>query len=1019
MPSLSDQSPEKNQTHAQSGASDQGLVQLQVPLDLAAIRRKLEDAKGPHYWRSLEEVAGTAEFQKFVDDEFPVRTVDWNDPINRRNLLKLMGASLALAGVSACTVQPKETIVPYVRQPEDFEPGKPLFYATAYSEGGVATGILVESHLGRPTKIEGNPDHPSSLGSTDSFTQSSVLTLYDPDRSQIVTHGGNISSWVNFVAALSTAHDVYGLRNGAGLRFLSEPVASPTLASQIKDLLAEMPQAKWHQYSPASRHMATAGSQLAFGQRLNSYYKLDSADVIVSLDADFLAGGSGCVRYAREFADKRRVDAGVGMSRLYAAEGTPSVTGAMADHRFRMRTAEVEAFAFALAAALGVAGVPAVSAPAGTDKMIPAVVKDLQAHKGTSLIVAGEYQPASVHALAHAMNQALGNTGKTIVYTDPLETNPVDQIASLRDLVNAMQGGQVETLIVIGGNPVYDAPADLKFGEALAKVKTKLRLGLYEDETSALCQWHAPMAHYLESWSDVRAMDGTVTIQQPLIAPLYSGKTAHQLLSAFAGKPDVADHDLVKAYWQTQHPAADFEDFWQKSLHDGIVAGTALAAKTPPAAKLPPAPAASAQGMEIVFRPDPSVGFGLYSNNGWLQELPKPQNKMTWDNAVWISPATAQQHGLNTGDVVEIKYRERTVRGPVWVLPGHAADSVTIHLGYGRTRAGRVANDIGFNAYALMVSDSPWVGAGVELRKVDSGFRFANTQHTQTMEERDPLRVGTLAEYQKVPDFAQVEKREGRAVTPQNSIFPPLYTYETGYKWGMTIDLNACVGCGACMSACQAENNIAVVGKAEVAKGRHMNWIRVDRYYTGSFDDPETFYQPVPCMQCEDAPCELVCPVAATVHSKEGLNEMVYNRCVGTRYCSNNCPYKVRRFNFFLYSDWNTESLYGVRNPDVTVRSRGVMEKCSYCIQRIEEHKITAEKENRRVKDGEIVTACQQACPTKAIVFGDMNDPNSQIVKMKASARNYNLLEDLGTRPRTTYLSRLRNPNPELEQEKG
>ena len=1019
MSSLSDQSPRGAPIGLTPAAAAPDLVQIQpAGVDLAALRRKLESSKGPQYWRSLEELAGTPEFQAFVDDEFPIRTIDWNSPSSRRTLLKVMGASLALAGVSACTVQPKETIVPYVRAPEDIIPGKALFYATAYPHNGVSRGVLVESHMGRPTKIEGNDMHPGSLGAADHFTQASILTLYDPDRSQVATHEGNISSWVNFVAALTNARAVAGLKQGGGLRFLSEPVISPTLGAQMKAVLADLPAAKWHQYSPGSRPAIMEGAKQAFGQPVNTYFKVENAEVIVSLDADFLACGPGSTRYAREYAAKRRVDDGGRMNRLYAAEGTPSVTGSVADHRFRMRTAEVEAFTYALAAAVGVPGVPQVAAPPSAVSAIPAIAKDLQANKGASLIVAGEFQPASVHALAHAMNQALANIGKTVMYTDPLEIMPSDSMADLKELVAAMDAGQVETLIVIGGNPVYDSPADLHFAEAMLKVKNRIHMGLYVDETAALCQWHAPMTHYLECWSDGRGYDGTISFQQPLISPIYGGKTAHELLSAFGGKADLTDHDLVRAYWQTQHSGTDFEDFWQRSLHDGIVSGTQLPEKTVPTAKLPPAPSPGPTGMEIVFRPDPSVGEGLYSNSGWLQELPKPQNKMTWDNAVWISPATAQQKQLTTGDVVDIKYAGRSVRGPVWVLPGHANDSITIHFGYGRTRAGRVGDEVGFNAYALATSDKMWNGAGVELSKASSGFEFANTQTTQTMENRTPLRVGTFAEYKKDPGFAQLEKKEGTSVGPEDSMFRPPYEY-TGYKWAMTIDLNTCIGCGACMSACQAENNIAVVGKEQTRKGRHMNWIRVDRYYSGGFDDPETYYQPIPCMQCENATCELVCPVAATVHSTEGLNQMVYNRCVGTRYCSNNCPYKVRRFNFLLFSDWDTQSLYGVRNPDVTVRSRGVMEKCTYCVQRINEAKIDAEKKDVRVKDGDIVTACQQACPTQAITFGDLSDPNSRVSKLKKSSRNYTLAEDLGTRPRTTYLARVRNPNPDLENQKG
>jgi molybdopterin-containing oxidoreductase family iron-sulfur binding subunit len=640
------------------------------------------------------------------------------------------------------------------------------------------------------------------------------------------------------------------------------------------------------------------------------------------------------------------------------------------------------------------------------------VARDLNAHRGASIVIAGDHQAQRVHAVAHALNQSLGNTGKTVLYTEPVEQHPVDEIASLAELVADMRAGAVETLLILGGNPVYDAPADFDFLEALKHVKLRVHAGLYSNETAAWCHWHVPEAHYLESWSDARAYDGTVSLIQPLIAPIYGGKTSHEIVNVLNGEADRSAHDTVRGYWQSQHHGKDFEDFWQISLHDGVVQGTSLAEIKPPAASVPQAAARTA-GLEIVFRPDPSVGDGALSNNAWLQEMPKPQNKMTWDNAVWISPKSAVHYGVATGDVIQIALRGRKVEGPVWIMPGHADESITVHFGYGRTRAGKIADGIGFNAYAIRTSVSPWVDAGVEIARKSRGYSFATTQHTQTMEERDPFRIATFAAYHKDPQFARPPEDH---VPDDHSMFP-LWDYKQ-HKWGMSIDLTSCVGCHACTIACQSENNISVVGKEEVAKGRHMNWLRVDRYYHGSMDDPEMYFQPVPCMHCENALCELVCPVAATVHSAEGLNEMVYNRCVGTRYCSNNCPYKVRRFNFFLYADWNTESLFGLRNPDVTVRSRGVMEKCSYCVQRINRAKIDAEKQDRPLADGEIVTACQQACPAEAIVFGDLNDPHSKVSRLKKQQRDYSLLEELNTRPRTTYLARLRNPNPDLETNK-
>jgi MoCo/4Fe-4S cofactor protein with predicted Tat translocation signal len=953
------------------------------------------------YWRSLEELEQTPEFRAFVEDEFPNRTPDWNDSASRRKFLTLMGASVAFAGASACTVQPTEMIVPYVRQPEEFVPGKPLFYATAMSVGGIATGLLIESHLGRPTKVEGNPDHPASLGATDTLMQASVLTLYDPDRSQTVLHNGSISTWGSFITALAGARDIASLKQGGGFRLLTGTLTSPTLAAQIQDFLKAFPDAKWHQYEPCGRHLARAGATAAFGKPFNTIYRLDAANVIVSLDADFLCSGMpGGLRYARDFAARRRAaaeNANAKPPRLYAAEGTPSITGGMADHRFRMRTSEVEAFAAALQAGTG-------------DARIGAVLKDLQAERGTSVVIAGEHQSPRVHAIAHALNQALGNVGKTVVYTDPVEASPVDEIASITELVRDISGGSVETLLILGGNPVYDAPADIHFLDGLKKVKFRAHLGLYANETAEWCHWHVPEAHYLEAWSDARAYDGTASIVQPLIAPIYGGRTPHDVFNVLANQGDRTSYDTVRDYWSNQHKGTDFEDFWQICLHNGVIQGTAFPERTPPAAKIPDA-GPSASGLEVVFRPDPAVGDGAMSNNAWLQEMPKPQNKMTWDNAVWVSPKSGERYGVGTGDIVELSIGGRKIEGPVWILPGHADESMTVHLGYGRTRAGRIADGVGFNAYALRASGGLGHATGAQITRKSRGYKFANTQHTQTMEERDPFRAATLAEYHRNPEFARPEEKR----VPDDHTMFPLWQYDQ-HKWGMSIDLTACVGCQACMVACQAENNIAIVGKEEVAKGRHMNWIRVDRYYSGSLDDPEMYFQPVPCMHCENALCELVCPVAATVHSAEGLNEMVYNRCVGTRYCSNNCPYKVRRFNFFLYADWDTPSLYGVRNPDVTVRSRGVMEKCSYCVQRINRVKIEADKADRPIKDGEIVTACQQACPAEAIVFGDLNDPNSRLAKLKRQQRDYSLLEELDTRPRTTYLARLRNPNPDLEK---
>jgi len=984
-------------------------------LDLPAVRALLEKAHGRDYWRSLEDLAETDAFQDLMHREFPRYASEWEDGEGRRNFIKLMGASLALAGLSACTRQPTEYINPYVRQPEELVPGRPLFFATAMPLGASSTGLLVESHEGRPTKIEGNPDHPS-LGACDVYAQASVLGLYDPDRSQALAEEGEIRSWSAFLETIRQAVEAQKAKQGAGLRILTETVTSPTMADQIKGMLAAFPAARWHQWEPAMAHSAAAGARLALGQPVNTIYDLRGADVIVSLDADFLASGPGSLRYARQFASRRRVrDSQTGMNRLYVVEPMPTPTGTKADHRLPLRAADVEQFAWSLAAAVGAdtggrKGIP----NAAFDKWIGAIARDLQRHRGASLVIAGEQQSPAVHALAHSMNALLGNVGKTVVYTESVEANPVDQVASIYDLVKDMDAGAVDLLLILGGNPVYDAPVELGFRDRLKKATLRVHLSLHEDETSELCHWHLPMTHYLETWSDCRAHDGTVTIMQPLIAPLYAGKSVHEVLTMLTEQPERPGYDIVKSYWSRQHTGADFEAWWRKVVHDGIMPDTALPAKTVAlrqgwAASLPQP--ASRQGLEIIFRPDPAVFDGRFANNGWLQEFPRPITQITWDNAAFMSPATAHEKGVVTSDLVELEYRGYKMRAPVSIQPGHADGCVTVHLGYGRTRAGHVGTRIGFNAYGMRTSNALWQDFGLKATKVGSGYLLVSIQDYHALDtRRHIIEKAAIEEYRRNPNVIQ----ESAEAPPRELTLYPGFPYDK-YAWGMAIDLTACTGCGACVVACQAENNIAVVGKQEVHHGRHMHWLRVDSYYHGDIENPEIYNQPVPCMQCENAPCELVCPVQATNHSSEGLNDMIYNRCVGTRYCSNNCPYKVRRFNFFLYSDWNTPSLKLQRNPDVTVRSRGVMEKCTYCVQRINRAKIDAEKEDRKVRDGEIQTACQATCPAEAIIFGNINDPNSRVARMKAEKTNYGLLADLNTRPRTTYLAALRNPNPEIE----
>jgi MoCo/4Fe-4S cofactor protein with predicted Tat translocation signal len=993
-------------------------------LDMESVRLEIEKAEktGKDYWRSLEELAGSAEFQEALHREFPKGASEWVDSVSRRGFLKVMGASMALAGMTGCVRLPLEPIVPYVRQPEDVIPGRPMFYATAMTLGGYASPLLVESHLGRPTKIEGNDRHPASMGGTDIFAQASILGLYDPDRSQSVVSMGDQRSWQAFLGAIRGPLNAQKALQGTGIRILTPTISSPTLADQLRNFLKIYPQAKWHVYEPVNRDNVLEGAKLAFGQAVETRYDFEKADVIVSLDADFLSAGfPGNTRYIRDFAKRRDPDGR--MNRLYVIESTPTSTGAKADHRLPLRASDIGDFAAAVAYSAGInTGVTSVKDDA--KKFFGAVIDELHEREGSTIVVVGEHQPPAVHALAYAMNTRLGNVGSTVFYTDPADSNPVNQTDSAKALVADIRAGKVDLLLILGGNPAYDTPIDLDFGSVLKSNKVPLRvhLGLYQSETAELCQWHINQAHELEAWGDARAYDGTVSIIQPLIAPLYNGKSALEFVALLSGQSDATGYDLVRSYWQKQHTGADFEQFWRKSLHDGWIEGTTFAPKSV-SAKAPSFASeakSNPNAIELNIRRDPTIYDGQFSNNGWLQELPKPMTKVTWDNAVLIGPAMAQRRGLATEDVVEIVANGKKITGPVWIQAGHPDNSATIFLGYGRTRAGRVGTAQGFNAYTLRTSDAPWLVSNVQINKTGDTYKLASTQGYQSMDTPDgghrPLvRETSLEEYRKEPSFAKEEEP-----APGLTLYPAYDYKKEEYAWGMAIDLNKCVGCNNCIVACQSENNIPVVGKEQVVIGRHMHWIRVDAYYQGDRDNPKAFFQPVPCMHCENAPCEVVCPVGATNHSSEGLNDMIYNRCVGTRYCSNNCPYKVRRFNFLLFQDWETPQFKMMRNPDVSVRSRGVMEKCTYCVQRINERRIDVEtasvSEGKDLHIGdELQTACQQSCPAEAITFGNINYPNSKVSKLKAQSRNYSLLGELNTRPRTTYLAEVRNPNPELK----
>jgi Fe-S-cluster-containing dehydrogenase component len=914
----------------------------------------------------------------------------------RRDFLRLMAASLALA-TGGCARAPLEKIVPYRDGPAQDGYGKPVFYASALERDGYGVGVLVETNMGRPTKIEGNPSHPASLGATDIFAQAAVLELWDPDRSTAHARNGQIDTWPRFIAELGER--LRAQPDGAGLAMLTETVTSPTLADQLRAIAERHPRARVHQYQPVNRDAVYDGARLAFGEAVEPVHHFGEAAIIVALDADIVGSMPGALRHARDIAAARR---GARRPRIYAAEGSPSLTGALADRRLVMRTGDIAALVDALAAhVLGEVGAGDAALGADATAWLDALVADLASERSRAIVVAGDRQPARVHARVHAINHALGN-GALVTLREPVAASTGNQVESLRALVSAMRDGQVTTLVMLGGNPAYAAPRDLDFAGALQRVPWSAHLALYPDETSALSTWHVAAAHPLESWGDMRAYDGTPSLRQPAIAPLYDGRSAHEVLSIAQDGNPRSGHAIVRDYWQRRHPQ-DFEAFWQAALRDGTIAEPVVASPPRALRAIPPAGAATAgaRTVELVLASDPTLGDGRHANNAWLQELPKPLTTLTWGNAAQVSPGFARDHALANEDMVEVRTGARRVRVPVWIVPGHADAAVTLHLGHGRLRAGGVGNRVGVDVYPLLDSTGGAIVAGVEVIKVAGRWPLAAAQTHHRMEGRDLVRSVTREEAQRC---AAAGCTPLHARDPHDSLYPS-FPYD-GYRWGMSIDLDACIGCGACTIACQAENNIPVVGRDEVLRGREMHWIRVDRYYAGPAEAPRTLFQPVPCMQCEHAPCEEVCPVEASVHDTEGLNVQVYNRCVGTRFCSNNCPYKVRRFNWHAYVQ-DMPSLDAQRNPEVTVRMRGVMEKCSYCIQRIEVARIDADRGERRIADGEVVTACQAVCPTRAIVFGDLNDAASAVNARKASPLDYALLAELNTRPRTTYLPRI------------
>jgi molybdopterin-containing oxidoreductase family iron-sulfur binding subunit len=1024
---------------------------------------------GKQYWKSLDELAEAPEFKDFLHREFPEGASELGSGVNRRQFLQVMGAGMALAGVTGCKIvrRPEIEILPYNKMPENVIPGLPQFYATVMNLKGEAVGLLVESHEGRPTKVEGNPKHPSSLGGTDKHHQAAVLDLYDPDRTRTPLKGGAASDWNAFWAEAGALFDGYRKNGGQGLRFLSGYIASPTLSDLKAKILKAYPQAKWTTYEPIPVDNALQGIMAVTGSALAPRYELATVRRILSIDGELTESGHGHLAAARAFVKTRNPDLGVdAMSRVYQVESHFSASGGNADHRLRVKPSQVTAV-LVLAAkelmsqglslgdfAAEVSALPADAAAAGVEAAwIKAVAADLIAHKGSSLVVAGEYQPALAHALAHVLNVALGNVGKTVSYA-PSTVHALNAVngeltpayESIAELAKAAEAGQVETLVVLDSNPAYATPGELGFAAKLGKVKHLINLGMFMDETAALAGWHLPMSHFLEEWSDGLAHDGTAAIGQPLIAPMYETLGMAELLSGLLGQPGRKSNELVREYWSAKG-GSDLN--WRRWLHDGVIPDTAYAVAAPGTNKGGWAKAAQAyasapkpQGREFIFREHPNVLDGRFANNAWLQELPDAVTKITWDNAAYVSPKLHKELGLanlmnepetgtTLGDykkrpMVKVTVGGRTLELVAWVMPGLSDDTVLIHLGYGRKVAGKVGKDVGFDAYPLLSLASPFQGSG-SIERTASLYPVACTQDHWSLEGRPIVRELDVAAYvgSKAESFSEEKWNPHPPEIPLWKREPAgrggamgTYDFTKGMQWGMVVDFNACTGCNTCIIACQAENNIPSVGKDQVMRGREMHWIRLDRYFSGDVENPEMVTQIMTCQQCENAPCEEVCPVAATVHSHEGLNDMAYNRCVGTRYCSNNCPYKVRRFNFFNYTNsWKNSPEQLQKNPDVTVRFRGVMEKCTYCVQRINAARIQVKNRGQEIiPDGMVTPACAQACPTDAIVFGNINDPESKVAKLKKHPRNYGVLQDINTKPRTSYLGRVRNPNQAIEK---
>ena len=1034
-------------------------------IELPVIQSNAADEETPRerYWRSVAQLKGNPELAAMAGDELMAGASERPGGATRRQFLQIMGASMAMAGLAACR-RPIEKTLPYTRQPEEIVPGIPLYFATAMPLRGVLRPVLVESHEGRPTKVEGNPDHPMSRGATGVFEQASILTLYDPDRSHRLLHDRSDSTWRDFVT-FAQRFAIGGANRRVAV--LAEPTSSPTLLALRQQLESTFPESRWITYRAEGDDAERLGLQQAAGSPVRPLYRFSNAQVIVSLDADFLGPQEpNFVSNTAEFAESRRLTSPDDeISRLYVAESTFSLTGGMADHRIRARASDIPSIAAALAAELGLGSAGGAgsqtSAGAARNPFVIAAARDLLRAGSNGVVLAGETQPPEVHALAAAINAGLAAVGTTVEYLNLEEEAEEPLAVQLPRLVQDMRAGNVDALLMIGVNPVYDAPAELNFADALQHVENSIHLGLYYDETARASRWHIPRSHYLEAWGDGRAYDGTLSVIQPLIAPLHDTKSDVEVLNAFVQGTDVTGYDLVREQWGTTAGGGN-QNQWDQILHDGFVpdSGFATTSIGVGTGAVPALQAPGAEEVEVVFRLDPKVLDGQFANNAWLQELPDPTTKLVWDNVALMSPATAERlevkqdyhKGYYLVDVVELNFGDRTLELPAWVQPGLPDNSIHVTFGYGReietTRPprqarffdldtysdiyaeGALANGVGVNVAPYRSSVMERVAIGVGVANTGRSYKIVTTQEHGSMEGRPLFRQGTMDVFRSDPDFAETVVPGLAGATEPWTEYPTLWEenhpsdqpafQDSRYhvnQWGMVIDLNTCTGCSACVVACDSENNVQMVGKDEIGRGREMHWLRIDRYFVGDESDVENagmVVQPVLCMHCENAPCEPVCPVAATVHSPDGTNQMVYNRCIGTRYCSNNCPYKVRHFNFFNWSKTIPTTVQMAQNPDVTVRFRGVMEKCTYCVQRIRQKQREANIEERSLRDGEVMTACQQVCPARAITFGDLNDPNSAVMREKRNSRRYEMLAELNTKPRTSYLARVTNPNTEL-----